>query len=100
MQCIGLDIIIYVLSLYYEKNPNIVEFSCKDFGSSLLAENVTPCNLSSLLSPHGGASVNSGVCCEVEFFFLLHGMLLINLFLVILSTKREENLDNKLLLLI
>ena len=62
MQCTGLDLIIYVLSLYYAKNPNSVEFSCKDFGSSLLAENVTPSNFSSLLSP-------LGACCEVEFFF-------------------------------
>ncbi|KAF3946182.1 hypothetical protein CMV_027522 [Castanea mollissima] len=38
-----------------------VEFSCKDFGSSLLAENVTPNNFSSLLSPLGGASMNTGI---------------------------------------
>ena len=77
-----------------QETPNSVEFSCKDFVSSLLAENVTPSNFSSLLSPLAGASMNAGVCCEVEFFFfLLHGMLLINLFLVILSIKGEENLD-------
>ena len=65
MQCTGLDMIIYLLSLYYSKNPNSVEFSCKDFGFSLLAKNITPINFSSLLSPHGGASMNLGVCCEV-----------------------------------
>ena len=57
MQCTGLDMIIYVLSLHYAKNPNNVEFSCKDFRSSLLAENVTPSYFSSLLSPLGGASM-------------------------------------------
>ncbi|XP_075649422.1 uncharacterized protein LOC142619924 isoform X4 [Castanea sativa] len=36
--------------------PNSVKFSCKDFNSSLLAENVTPSNFSSHLSPLGGAS--------------------------------------------
>ena len=69
MQCTGLDMIIYVLSLYYAKNPNSVEFSCKDFGSSLLAEDITPINFSSLLSPLGGASMNSGVCREMKLFF-------------------------------
>ncbi|KAF3947626.1 hypothetical protein CMV_026265 [Castanea mollissima] len=39
-----------------------VEFSCKDFGSSLLAENVTPNNFSPLLSPLGGASMNTVAC--------------------------------------
>ena len=52
-----------------QETPNSVEFSCKDFVSSLLAENVTPSNFSSLLSPLAGASMNAGVCCEVEFFF-------------------------------
>ena len=51
--------IIYVLSLHYAKNPYSVEFSCKDFSSSLLAENVTPSYFSSLLSPLGGASMNT-----------------------------------------
>ncbi|XP_075647874.1 uncharacterized protein LOC142618748 isoform X3 [Castanea sativa] len=41
-------------------NPNSVKFSCKDFSSSLLAENVTPSNFSSHLSPLGGASKKSG----------------------------------------
>ncbi|KAM3731260.1 hypothetical protein ACB098_12G149400 [Castanea mollissima] len=41
-----------------------VEFSCKDFGSSLLAENVTPNNFSSLLSPLGGASMNTDMSCR------------------------------------
>ena len=100
MLCNGLDMIIYVLSLYYAENTNSVKFNCMDIGFSLLAENITPSNFSSLLSPLGGASMNSGVCCKVGIFFLLHGMLLINLFLVILSTKKEESLDNKLLLLI
>ena len=36
-----------------------VEFSCKDFSSSLLAENVIPSYFSSLLSPLGGASMNT-----------------------------------------
>ncbi|KAK4573313.1 hypothetical protein RGQ29_031325 [Quercus rubra] len=40
-------------------NPNSVKFSCKDFSSSLLAENVTPSNFSSHLSPLGGASKKS-----------------------------------------
>ena len=39
--------------------PNSIEFSCKDFSSSLLAENVTPSYFSSLLSPLGGASMNT-----------------------------------------
>ncbi|KAL4596748.1 hypothetical protein ACB092_12G184700 [Castanea dentata] len=34
-------------------NPNSVKFSCKDLSSSLVAENVTPCNFSSHLSPLG-----------------------------------------------
>ena len=80
--------IIYMLSLYYAGNPNSVKFSCKDFSSSLLAENVTPSNFSSHLSPPGGTLKKSG-------------MLLISIsFLLILSNKREENDDNKLLLLI
>uniref|UniRef100_A0A7N2ML85 Uncharacterized protein n=1 Tax=Quercus lobata TaxID=97700 RepID=A0A7N2ML85_QUELO len=41
-------------------NPNGVKFSCKDFSSSILAENVTPSNFSSHLSPLGGASKKSG----------------------------------------
>ncbi|KAK9993240.1 hypothetical protein SO802_022943 [Lithocarpus litseifolius] len=41
-------------------NSNSVKFSCKDFSSSLLAENVTPSNFSSHLSPLGGASKKSG----------------------------------------
>lgn len=41
-------------------NPNSVKFSCKDFSSSLLAENITPSNFSSHLSPIGGASKKSG----------------------------------------
>nr|POE84367.1 hypothetical protein CFP56_66404 [Quercus suber] len=40
-------------------NPNSVKFSCKDFSSSLLAENITPSNFSSHLSPIGGASKKS-----------------------------------------
>ena len=88
MQCTGLDMIIYVRSLYYVENTSSVKFSCKDFGSSLLAENITPSNFSSLLSPLCGTSMNSGVCCKVEIFFLLHGMLLISLFLLILSIKK------------
>ena len=51
--------IIYVLSLYYAGNPNGVKFSCKDFSSSLLAENVTPSYFSSLLSPLGGTAMNT-----------------------------------------
>ena len=95
--------IIYMLSLYYAGNPNSVKFSCKDFSSSLLAENVTPSNFSSHLSPLGEASKKSGVCCKVAFYFLFsfNGRLLISIFfLFILSIKREENHDNKLLLLI
>uniref|UniRef100_A0A7N2MK95 TIR domain-containing protein n=1 Tax=Quercus lobata TaxID=97700 RepID=A0A7N2MK95_QUELO len=42
-----------------KENANSIKFSCKDFGSSLLAENITPSNFSSLLSPIGGASMNS-----------------------------------------
>ena len=52
-----------------QKIPTLSNFSCKDFGSSLLAENITPSNFSSLLSPLGGASMNSGVCCKVGIFF-------------------------------
>ena len=66
-QCTGLDMIICVLSLYHAENANSIKFSCKDFGSSLLAENITPSNFSSLLSPFGGASMNSG--CASDFSF-------------------------------
>ncbi|XP_065624510.1 uncharacterized protein LOC111986220 isoform X3 [Quercus suber] len=41
-------------------NPNSVKFRCKDFSSSLLAENVTPSNFSSHLPPLGGALKKSG----------------------------------------
>ena len=85
--------IIYMLSLYYAGNPNSVKFSCKDFSSSLLAENVTPSNFSSHLSPLGGASKKSGVCCIVAFSFLFsfNGMLLISVsFLFILSIKGKK----------
>ena len=103
MQCTGLDMIIYVLSQFLctmQKTPIVSNLAVRTSVPHCLLKNVTPSNFSSLFSPLGGASMNSGVCCEVYFFFLLHGMLLINLFLVILSIKREENLDNKSLLLI
>ena len=68
-QCTRLNMIVYVLSLYYAGNPNSVKFSCKDFSSSLLAENVTPSNFSSHLSPLGGTLKKSGMCCKVAFLF-------------------------------
>ena len=68
-QCTCLNTIVYMLSLYYAGNPKSVKFSCKDFSSSLLAENVMPSNFSSHLSPLGGTLKKSGMCCKVAFLF-------------------------------
>ncbi|RVW53701.1 hypothetical protein CK203_068955 [Vitis vinifera] len=61
----------------YVETKNMVKDSSKDLKSSLQIKEFTPVNFNSFLSPHGGASKNSGMHCIRAFKNILNTTLVI-----------------------